>query len=95
MLLLGDPLILLSLLIHSLKLKVMGFLPRTLLIKEIKSELSGILNCFLSFALNLHLYPIVVLLREFGFFLGFGFPVLNLLFHVLQVLGLLGSESKL
>ena len=83
MLLLGDPLILLSLLIHSLKLKVMGFFPRILLILEIKGELSGILTCLLSLALDFFHLPIVVLLCELCFFCGFSFPVLKLLFHVL------------
>ena len=72
----------------------MGFLPRILFILEIKGELSSILTCLLSFALDLLHLPIMALLCELGLFLGFGFPVLNLLLHVLQVLGLLGREPK-
>ena len=73
----------------------MCFLPRILFILEIKNELIGSLTCLLSFALDLLHLPIVSLLREFGRFLSLGLPVLKLLFHVLQVLGLLSSEFEL
>ena len=70
-------------------------LPILLVRLEISSQLSSLLSSFLSLALQLLHLPIVVILCDLGFQLSFGVPVLDLLLHGLQVLGLLGRKLKL